>query len=416
MTDTARLYDIVASWLYEWGAPVLEVRPIATALLAVGAILVSVLVWIVLRSAVGRALSHYVSASRTKLDDKMLGGSLLPRLWLWAALLIFSYLIQSAFRAYPATATSVTTVMKVVMTVISTAVVISLINNVFAVIGESSRVARENEDADQYNPNRLSEEASSHSLGGVRQMFTLVASLVAFILIVSILTGKDIVIILSGLGASAAVLMLVFRDSILGLVAGIQLTANNMLRPGDWISIPKYDVNGRVRKINLTTVKVQNYDNTIITIPPYQLVSETFQNWRGMERSGGRRIMRSVIVDISTVRFCSAEERRNWSEEPWAAMMPQGEWVNVSAYRAYLRHYISTIPGIVPDMLTMIRELQPVPQGLPVEVYFFTKATEWSAYENVQADVMDHVIAVASRFGVRIYQAPSAADMRHLRQ
>ena len=246
---------------------------------------------------------------------------------------------------------------------------------------------------------------------GLRQTAQGIALLICTILIVSILLDKSPAILLTGLGASAAIVMLIFRDSILGLVAGVQLSANDMLRPGDWITMAKYGADGYVTEVTLTTVKVQNFDKTITTIPPYALVSDSFQNWRGMWDSGGRRIKRSLLIDASSVHNCTAAELAALREKGLAGTTPDAEpVVNLYALREYAARYLKGHPGIHPDLMQMVRMLQPTPEGIPVEVYCFTRETDWVAYEAVQGAVFDHLFAVLPDFGLRAYQRSSDRD------
>lgn len=260
------------------------------------------------------------------------------------------------------------------------------------------------------------ESLRNRPLKGIYQMVKLVSVSIGCILIVSILIGRDATTILAGLGASAAVLMLIFRDSILGLVAGIQLSANDMLRPGDWITMTKYGADGYVIEVSLTTVKVQNFDKTITTIPPYALVSDSFQNWRGMRECGGRRIKRSIPIDATSVRFCTPEEVERFAAEGWgAAPCEEPDTVNLRFFRNYVMHYLGTLPDVHPDLLRMVRILQPTAEGIPVELYCFSKQTDWLPFETLQNTILDHVIAILPRFGLRIYQRPSGADLGGLR-
>lgn len=255
------------------------------------------------------------------------------------------------------------------------------------------------------------ETLRNRPLKGVYQMIKLLAVCVGAILIVSILIGQDATAVLAGLGASAAIIMLIFRDSILGLVAGVQLSANDMLRPGDWITMAKYGADGYVTEVTLTTVKVQNFDKTITTIPPYALVSDSFQNWRGMWDSGGRRIKRSLLIDASSVHNCTAAELAALREKGLAGTTPDAEpVVNLYALREYAARYLKGHPGIHPDLMQMVRMLQPTPEGIPVEVYCFTRETDWVAYEAVQGAVFDHLFAVLPDFGLRAYQRSSDRD------
>lgn len=252
-------------------------------------------------------------------------------------------------------------------------------------------------------------------LKGVYQMISLLAIAVGIIIIVSILIDKDATRILAGLGASAAVLMLIFKDSLLGLVAGIQLTVNDMLHPGDWITMNKYGANGYVTEVSLTTVKVQNFDKTITTIPAYALVSDSFQNWRGMHESGGRRIKRYINIDITTVHFCSEEELRSLASKGLysADKMDDSDGVvNLYVFRRYALDYICNRKDINQDFMRMVRVLQPTSEGLPVEIYCFTNNTEWLVYESIQGAIFDHLIAMLPAFGLRAFQRPSGADLQ----
>ena len=262
-----------------------------------------------------------------------------------------------------------------------------------------------------YDISNKHETLRDRPLKGIYQMLKLVTVSVGIVLIIGILIDRNATSILAGLGASAAVLMLIFKDSILGLVAGVQLSANDMLRPGDWITMSKYGADGYVIEVTLTTVKVQNFDKTITTIPPYALVSDSFQNWRGMWDSGGRRIKRSLLIDASSVHNCTAAELAALREKGLAGTTPDAEpVVNLYALREYAARYLKGHPGIHPYLMQMVRMLQPTPEGIPVEVYCFTRETDWVAYEAVQGAVFDHLFAVLPDFGLRAYQRSSDRD------
>ena len=259
----------------------------------------------------------------------------------------------------------------------------------------------------------------------------------AGIFVISILLNKTPVYLLSGVGALAAVLMLVFRDSILGFVAGIQLAANRMVSVGDWIEMPKYGADGDVLEVALTTVKVQNWDKTITTIPTYALISESFKNWRGMSESGGRRIKRAVNIDMSSIRFSDEEmlgryekiqyiseyieskkhelEAFNQSENVDNASLANGRrMTNIGTFRAYVVAYLGNHPMINSDMTFLVRQLQPGQYGLPIEIYVFCSDKDWANYEAIQADIFDHILAVMPEFDLRVYQNPTGADFRML--
>lgn len=257
-----------------------------------------------------------------------------------------------------------------------------------------------------------------YAVKGIFQMLKLIFICIGVIIGVSIIIDRSPVTIITALGASAAVLMLVFKDTILGLVASVQLTANNMLHRGDWIEAEKHGANGEVLDVSLTTVKVRNWDNSVTTVPPYSLISESFRNYEPMRVSGGRRVDRSVYIDINSVRFCTADELRELSEEGWLdgiSIEDARREVNLRLLRRYLEHYLSTNPLVNTGMLHMVRQLDPTQSGVPLQLYFFTRTTEWHEYENAQGDIFDHVYAIVSRFGLRIYQTPAGADLRALR-
>lgn len=253
-------------------------------------------------------------------------------------------------------------------------------------------------------------------LKGVFQMFDLLAFVVGLILIISIIIDKSAISVLAGLGASAAILMLIFKDTILGLVAGVQLTANDMLRPGDWITMQKYGANGYVREVSLTTVKVQNFDKTITTIPPYLLVSDSFQNWRGMWAAGGRRMKLSVNIDANTVRFCSADDIARFVEKGYVSASQYADAgfpvSNTQVYRGFMIGYMRSHPDVNKDLMIMVRMLQPTPEGLPVELYCFCSFTEWAPFEMFQSSMLDYAVVMAREFGLSIFQRPAGTDLK----
>ena len=257
------------------------------------------------------------------------------------------------------------------------------------------------------------------------------------VFVVSILLNKTPLFLLSGIGALTAVLMLVFKDAILGFVAGIQLSANSMVAHGDWIEMPKYGADGDVLEVTLTTVKVQNWDKTITTIPTYALISESFKNWRGMQQSGGRRIKRAVNIDMNSIRFCDEEmlgrfgkiqyiseyidtkkaelEAFNSAENVDNASLANGRrMTNVGTFRAYVQAYLLNHPMINKDMTFLVRQLKPTEFGLPIEIYVFSKDQVWANYEAIQADIFDHILAVLPEFDLRVYQNPTGSDFSAL--
>lgn len=266
-----------------------------------------------------------------------------------------------------------------------------------------------------YELSNQHEGLRNRPLKGVYQMLKIIILFIGLIGIVSVLLDKSPLALFTALGAAATVLMLIFKDTITGLVAGVQLSANDMLRPGDWIKMPKQGIDGVVTEVNLTIVKVRNWDNTVTTIPPYTLVSDTFENWRVMQESGGRRVKRSVNIDMQSIRFCTTEELKPYEEEPWfTPLKTEKELVNLRVFREYFTNYLRNNPRINQELTLMIRQLQPTAQGLPLELYFFSADRTWIPYEMLQSEVMEYLLAVLPRFGLRVFQSPSGLDLNNM--
>lgn len=262
-----------------------------------------------------------------------------------------------------------------------------------------------------YRISSEAEKTKNHTMQGVFQMLKIIAISIGAIITIGIVMDKDPTTLLTGLGASAAILMLVFKDSIMGLVAGVQLSANDMLRPGDWIQLPKYGADGNVIEVTLTTVKIQNWDNTITTIPPYLLVSDSFQNWRGMFDSGGRRIKRSIYIDMNSIGFCNAGQIKEYQSKGLVKEIGSERAVNLTLFREWLEEWLRNHPSVNKEMMIMVRQLQPTPQGLPLELYFFYNGTAWVEYEHLQAEIFEYLLALLPEFGLRAFQSPSGEDI-----
>ncbi|PZO08008.1 MAG: mechanosensitive ion channel protein MscS [Lysobacteraceae bacterium] len=276
------------------------------------------------------------------------------------------------------------------------------------------------------------ERARSRPIKGYLQVAKIVLFVLAAVLVVAVLVDKSPLLLLSGFGAMTAVLMLVFKDTILSLVASVQLNSNDMVRVGDWIEMPQFGADGDVVDVALHTVKVQNWDKTITTLPTHALIAGSFKNWRGMSEAGGRRIKRALAIDQGTVRYLSDEEREGVARfvllQPYleAKATELAQWnaqrqgeapvnlrrlTNLGTFRAYARAYLQSHPGIRADMTLLVRQLDPGPQGLPIEIYCFTGTTAWGEYEDIQSDLFDHLLAVLPEFGLRAFQAPSGGDV-----
>jgi miniconductance mechanosensitive channel len=283
-----------------------------------------------------------------------------------------------------------------------------------------------------------SPRAHRRSIKGYLQVLKIVIYAIATILVIAALIDRSPLLLLSGLGALAAVLMLVFKDTILSLVASVQLNSNDMLRVGDWIEMPQVNADGDVIDIALHTVKVQNWDKTVTTIPTWRMINESYKNWRGMQESGGRRIKRALLIDQASARFLTEEERdrlrrftliddyladktvemADWNAKLVAAgrdPVNMRRSTNIGAFRAYVQNYLENHPRIRQDMTLLVRQLQPTETGLPLEIYAFTATVAWAEYEAIQGDIFDHLLAILPEFGLRLFQSPSGADFSQLK-
>lgn len=286
---------------------------------------------------------------------------------------------------------------------------------------------------------RNPEKARTHPIKGYIQVLKILLYAIATILIVATLIDRSPLILLSGLGAMAAVLMLIFQDTILSLVASVQISSNDMIRVGDWVEMPGQNADGDVIDIALHTVRIQNFDKTITTIPTKRFITDAFKNWRGMQESGGRRIKRSINIDQQSIRFLTADEvkelaqfdlLKEYLEEKSSMIHDFNQKVqsagkdevnkrrltNIGTFRAYIDQYLRHNPGIHQNMTLMVRQLSPTSEGLPLELYCFTNTTAWVAYENTMGDIFDHLLAILPEFGLRVFQNPSGSDFRALKE
>ena len=252
------------------------------------------------------------------------------------------------------------------------------------------------------------DKQKNRPMKGFVQVLQVLLFFIGGIVIIAVLVNKSTMTLFAGLGASAAVLMLVFKDSILGFVAGVQLSANDMLRIGDWIQLPNGVANGTVEEITLNTVKIRNWDETISTVPPYTLVNNSFQNWRGMQESGGRRVNKNIYLDMTTLKFCTPEDldaiRKNVplmaDYQPAEGEVP----TNSQLYRIYIERYLRSLPVVNQDMDLIISQKEPTTYGVPIQVYFFSRNKVWREYERIQSDIFDHLLAIVGKFDLKLYQ------------
>jgi len=410
--------NALKSLLAEQGLPDGDATIVA-ALVAVALVgLLSVLAYLVAKRILLRLVTAAAKRTKTSWDDAFVAAGLFSRLSHLVPALILYGAAPVVLVDYPRAASTVLTGTSVYMALVGMTVFDALLKG-------GQRI---------YESFEISQRFSIRT---IVQIVRVAVYFVVGVAVLAILLGKSPMVFFSGLGAFTAVLLLIFRDTLLGFVAGIQLTANNMVREGDWIEMPAQNADGTVLDVSLTTVKVQNWDKTITTIPTYALVAEPFKNWRGMDESGGRRIKRAVIIDVTSIKFCDAEmlERfkkidfiseyvarkieevsaHNRELEVDESLLINGRHLtNVGTFRAYLQHYLRSHPRVHQDMTFLVRQLAPTEHGLPIEIYVFSNDQAWVSYEAIQADIFDHVLAVLPLFDLRPFQVPTGADLQAL--
>ncbi|MCP5523943.1 MAG: mechanosensitive ion channel [Verrucomicrobiales bacterium] len=408
----------LTNWLEKLGLAAANAHAVAVLGALIGMVVLSVMANFVAKRWLLAFIRRGASRTRTQWDDILVRMRVFHRLSHLAPALVVYLMAPFILEDYPRTASLVIRGSEIYMLVIGLLVVDALLNAGLGIY-------------------RTYEVSRQVPVKGFIQVIKLLLYFLGGVLILSAVLGQTPVYFLSGMGAMTAVLMLIFKDPILGFVAGIQLSGNRMVAVGDWIEMPKYGADGDVLEIALTTVKVQNWDKTITTIPTYALISESFKNWRGMSESGGRRIKRAVCLDMQTVRFCTAEmltrfrriqfiseylERKAAEVDAWnqehavdpAALANGRRLTNLGTFRAYVESYLRHHPMIHEGMTFLVRQLAPTAHGLPIEIYVFSKDQRWVNYEGIQSDIFDHILAVVPEFDLRVFQEPSGNDLRWL--
>ena len=365
--------------------------------LTIAVVVGALLAFLVARFIVARGLIYLTSRTQNKWDD-ILVKHLRPYRLAWVAPLIVVYVFAYLWEAKTLIETSS-------LLLITWLVVLTFTSMLSAV-------------------NLIYESRATYtgvSIQGYLDIGKLVLLAVGTILSVSLISGQSPVLLLSGLGAIAAVLLLIFHDTILALVASIQIAANDLVREGDWIEVPGFNADGDVTNISLHSIKIQNFDKTFTVIPTYKLMDASFKNWRGMSQAGGRRIKRAIFIDIQSIRFCDQEDLHRLSKfDPLNDYLPTRTWgpngaspdtlprsTNVGAFMAYIEAYLRSRPDIRKDMTIMVRHLDPGPNGLPLEIYIFSNTTVWEQYEAIQANIFDHLLAVVPDFKLKVFQQPT---------
>jgi len=389
---------------------------LARSLIIIGILALSFLANFLAKSILLRWINFVIAKTETNWDDIILEKKVFNRLSQLAPSLVIYAFIEVAFPDIVGVQDAIRRIAIAYMIIVTAIVIDAFLNAVVAIYNTSS-------------------VAKSRPIKSYVQVAKIFVYLITIVLVITTLLDRSPWAFLSGLGALTAVIMLVFKDTILGFVASIQLVSYDMVRQGDWIEMPKYGADGDVIDVTLNTVKVQNWDKTISTIPTYALVSDTFRNWRGMQDSGGRRIKRAIVIDLNTIRFCSEEmlERfekvrliRDYIKQKRVELKAHNEkysigsdvainirrLTNVGTFRAYIVAYLKQHPKIRQNMTFLIRQLPPSDKGLPIEIYVFSADQVWANYEGIQADIFDHLLAVVPEFGLRVFQSPSGEDIR----
>ncbi len=387
---------------------------VARCILAVVAIILSIIANMIAKRIILRGLSRVIVRTETKWDDIFLERKVFAKLSHLVPAVVLYTMAPLVLEGYPRLLSFSMNLLFVYMIIIGLLVADSFLNAVH----------------DIYRTLDISREIPIKSF---IQILKVALYFIVGIFVIAIILNKTPLYFFSGLGALTAVLLLIFKDAILGFVAGIQLAANKMVAQGDWIEMPKYGADGDVLEVALTTVKVQNWDKTVTTIPTYALISESFKNWRGMQQSGGRRIKRAIYIDINTIKFCTEEmierfsriryiaeymERKKREIEEYnrkhhlAAPPDKRQLTNVGTFRAYVVAYLKNHPMINQEMTFLVRHLAPTEHGLPIEIYVFCKDKVWANYEAIQADIFDHILAVVPEFDLKVFQNPTGSDFR----
>jgi miniconductance mechanosensitive channel len=412
------MLEIIKNWILDKGLDVDTADLIARGLIFGLIILLSFIADLLAKRFILRGLTAIVDRTKTQWDDVILRKKVFNRLAHLAPAIVIYLFISIPLAGYDVAISLISSVALIYMIAMGILAIDAFLNaflDIYETYEKSNRVP----------------------IKGFIQVFKIVIYFICGIFIISILVNKTPVYLFSSLGALTAVLMFIFKDAILGFVAGIQLSANKMVAIGDWISMPKYEADGDIVEIALTTVKVQNWDKTITTIPTYALITESFKNWRGMSESGGRRIKRSISIDINTIKFCTEEmlnrfskiqhisgyiekmkkeiQLYNQQEEVDESNLVNGRrMTNIGTFRAYIEAYLSNHPKINHEMTFLVRQLAPTEHGLPIEIYVFSKDTAWAKYESIQANIFDHILAVVPEFDLQVYQEPSGRDFNKL--
>jgi miniconductance mechanosensitive channel len=412
------LGNLIRNLMSRLGASDIEARHASDLADFIGVLLIGILLYYLAKFIIVRVLRRIAKRTKSIWDDVLLEKRVFNRMaFLLPGILVYQF-APVTLEEFPGLVASVVKVTNLYIVFVVLLVINSFFNALYSIYEDT-------------------EFARLHPIKGYIQVAKIIVFVVGGILILSYLFNQTPLYLLGGLGAFSAVMLLIFKDPILGLVGGIQLSANDMVRKGDWINMPKFFADGTVIEISLTTVKVQNWDNTITTLPTYSLVSDAFQNYRGMQESGGRRLKRSINFNMQSVKFCTPEmldrfrkiriirdyidqketelniynTENNIDDE---VLINGKRQTNLGVFRAYLQAYLQNHPMIHQEMTLLVRQLQSTDLGIPIEIYVFSKTIEWAAFENLQSDIFDHILAIIPLFDLQVFQSPTGDDFRKL--
>jgi len=419
MNPTAvQLVSRLKEWLSSAGMSEVYAELIKTAVVIAVILLIAYIANFLVKKILLVQVRRFLRKSKSSFNAIIIEKKILKRLANFAPALIIYYTIPFALESYPEIVPAIHAIIYAVMVLLLLLAVDALINVLH----------------DFYNTLPMAREKNIKAYVQILKVFIY---FLGGIVILSVIIGKSPLVFLGGLGAMSAVLMLVFKDTILGFVAGIQASANNLVKVGDWIEMASRNADGPVIDITVNTVKVRNWDKTISSFPAYALISESFINWRGMEESGGRRIKRSVYIDLKSVKFCTPEmlerfkkiqilhdyiEKKEKELDEYnkkhgideSVLVNGRRQTNLGVFRQYVTQYLRRHPKIHNDMTFLVRHLQPTERGVPIEIFVFSKEQAWPVYESLQADIFDHIISVVPEFGLRVFQNPTGDDFRKL--
>ncbi|MEE9372521.1 MAG: mechanosensitive ion channel domain-containing protein [Saprospiraceae bacterium] len=412
------MLEILTNWIINQGLDLSTSSILARGLIFVLIFVLSLIAYLLTKHFILKWLATIISRTATQWDDMILKEKVFNRLAYLAPAIVIYMSISIPFSGYDWLIALISGIVLIYMIVIGILALDAFLNASLAI----------------YTTYDISNRIP---IKGFIQIFKIIIYFTSGIFIISILLNKTPIYLFSSLGALTAVLMFIFKDAILGFVAGIQLSANRMVANGDWIEMPKYGANGEIIEIALTTVKVQNWDKTITTIPTYALITDSFKNWRGMSESDGRRIKRSISLDMNTIQFCTEDMLNRFSKIQYisnyiekkkievqennklkqvdnSSLVNGRRMTNIGTFRAYVEAYLRNHPMINKEMTFLIRHLAPTEHGLPIEIYVFSKDQSWANYESIQANIFDHILAVVPEFDLRVFQDPSGTDFSKL--